>query len=168
MKPKDFAVLEAVYEPGSLLTDFQFHDSAKMIPGGGKLRIEVHYTPNGKAVSDQTRIGFTLAGKTPQRRFVTLAPKSLANVRKPIPPGDPNWETRGELEFAQDAQLVWFMPHMHLRGKDMTVNLIYPNGRTETVLSSRFNFDWQLGYELEAPIGVRKGTRMMVVAHHDN
>jgi len=31
----------------------------------------------------------------------------------------------------------------------------------------RFNFNWQLGYELE-PIRVRKGTRMVVVAHHDN
>src|SRR4030095_17018109 len=37
----------------------------------------------------------------------------------------------------------------------------------ETVLSAKFNFNWQLGYELE-PIRVRKGTRMVVVAHHDN
>src|SRR5262252_6364759 len=74
---------------------------------------------------------------------------------------------RGELEFAQDAQLVWLMPHMHLRGKDMTFNLVSPYGHGETVLSARFNFNWQLGYELE-PIRVRKGTRMVVVAHHDN
>ena len=58
--PKNFAILEAVYVPGSPVTDFQFHDSAKLISGGGKLRIEVHYTPNGKAGPDQTRIGFTL------------------------------------------------------------------------------------------------------------
>src|SRR5262245_41639594 len=167
-RPKDFAILEAIYVPGSPVTDFQFHDSAKLIPGGGKLRLEVHYTPNGKATSDQTRIGFKLAGKNPQRRYVTLAPKSLANVKRPIPAGEANWETRGELEFAQDAQLVWFMPHMHLRGKDMTVSLVYPNGRTDTILKSKFNFDWQLGYDLEDPIRVRKGTRMVVVAHHDN
>ena len=165
---KNFAILEAVYVPGSPVTDFQFHDSAKLIPGGGKLRIEVHYTPNGKAGPDQTRIGFTLAKHPPQRRFITLAPRSLANPRKRIPPGEPNWETRGELEFGQDAQLVWFMPHMHLRGKDMTFSLIAPNGREETVLSAKFNFNWQLGYELEEPIRVRKGTRMVVVAHHDN
>src|SRR5438093_4607431 len=77
--PKNFAILEAVYVPGSPVTDFQFHDSAKLIPGGGNLRIEVHYTPNGKATSDQTRIGFTIARKPSQRRFVTLAPKSFAN-----------------------------------------------------------------------------------------
>ena len=41
------------------------------------------------------------------------------------------------------------MPHMHLRGKDMTFRLIYPDGREENVLSARFNFNWQLGYEVE-------------------
>ncbi len=166
--PKNFAILEAVYVPGSPVTNFQYQDSAKLIPGGGKLRIEMHYTPNGKAVSDQTRIGFTVAKESPKYRFITLAPKSLANPKQPIPAGEPNWETRGELEFGQDTQLVWFMPHMHLRGNDMTFDLIYPNGRRETVLSAKFNFNWQLGYELDEPVRVRKGTRMVVTAHHDN
>ena len=57
---------------------------------------------------------------------------------------------------------------MHLRGKDMTFRLIYPNGREETVLSAKFNFQWQLGYEVEEPIKAPKGTRMVVTAHHDN
>jgi len=63
---------------------------------------------------------------------------------------------------------VWFMPHMHLRGKDMSFELIFPNGRTETLLNAKFNFNWQLGYELDEPIRVPKRTRMVVVAHHDN
>jgi hypothetical protein len=166
--PKNFAVLEAVYVPGSPVTDFQYDNSAKLIKGGGNLRIEVHYTPNGKAVSDQTKIGFKFAKEPPQRKFIMIAPKSLANVKQRIPAGEANWESRGELEFGQDAQLVWFMPHMHLRGKDMTFNLDYPNGRTDTVLRANFNFNWQLGYELDEPIRVRKGTRMEIVAHHDN
>jgi hypothetical protein len=38
-----------------------------------------------------------------------------------IPAGDPNWESPVvEGKFNVDAELVWFMPHMHLRGKDMT------------------------------------------------
>jgi hypothetical protein len=148
--------------------DFRPHDSAKLIPGGGNLRIEVHYTPNGKAVSDQTTIGFTVAKTPPKHRFVTLAPKTLANTHVRIPAGEPNYETRGELTFGEDAQLALLMPHMHLRGKDMTFTLIAPNGREETVLRAKFNFDWQLGYEFEEPIRVQKGTRILVVAHHDN
>jgi len=166
--PKNFALLEAVYAPGNPVTDFRINNSAKLVKGGGNLRVEVHYTPNGKAVADQTRIGFTLSKQPPQYRFVTLAPKSLANTKVRIPAGAQNWETRGVLEFARGAQLVWLMPHMHLRGKDMTFNLVNPNGRSETVLNARFNFNWQLGYELESPIRVRRGAKLTVVAHHDN
>jgi hypothetical protein len=97
-----------------------------------------------------------------------MAPEHLVDTRKPIPAGASSWETTGELTFEQDADLVWFMPHMHLRGKDMTYRLIHPDGREETVLQAAFNFNWQLGYGLAKPIKVTKGTRMIVTAHHDN
>jgi len=35
-------------------------------------------------------------------------------------------------------------------------------------LSVNYNFNWQLGYEVEKPIKVTKGTRMIVTAHYDN
>ncbi len=163
-----FTTMEAVYAPGSPPIDFRFTNSAKLVPARKPIRIEVHYTPNGKATTDQTRVAFTLAKGPAQRRFVIMAPEHLVDTRKPIPAGEANWEINGELTFTRDADLVWFMPHMHLRGKDMTYRLIYPNGREETVLSAKFNFYWQLGYEVEKPIKVPKGTRMIVTAHHDN
>jgi hypothetical protein len=163
-----FTTMEAVYAPGSPPLDFRFHNSAKLVRGGKPIRLEVHYTPNGKEVMDRTMVGFTLAEAPAQRRFVIMAPESMVDDRRPIPAGEANWETSGDLTFTQDAELVWFMPHMHLRGKDMTFRLIYPNGREETVLSAKFNFNWQLGYEVEEPIRVSRGTRMIVTAHHDN
>jgi hypothetical protein len=113
-------------------------------------------------------VGFTLANGTVERQFVIMAPEHLVDIRKPIPAGASNYETVGELTFKQDVELAWFMPHMHLRGKDMTYRLIFPDGRQETVLSAQFNFHWQLGYELDKPIKVPQGTRMVVTAHHDN
>ncbi|HEX4996716.1 MAG TPA: hypothetical protein VFY29_00720 [Terriglobia bacterium] len=163
-----FMTMEAVYAPGTTPIDFRYSDSAKLIHGGGQLRIEVHYTPNGKETLDQTKIGFTLAKEPVKRSFVLMAPEHMVDPRKPIPAGDTNWETTGEITFSEDAELAWFMPHMHLRGKDMTFQLIYPDGRMETVLSARFNFNWQLGYEVEKPIKIPKGTKMVVTAHHDN
>jgi hypothetical protein len=148
--------------------DFQFHDSAKLIKAGKPIRLEVHYTPNGTATTDQTQVAFTLAKAPAQRQFVIMAPEHLVDARKPIPAGESNYETTGELTFKHDAELVWFMPHMHLRGKDMSFKLIYPDHREETVLNARFNFHWQLGYELNEPIQVTKGTRLIVTAHHDN
>jgi hypothetical protein len=164
----NFTTMEAVYAPGSQPLDFRYSDSAKLIKAGKPIRIEVHYTPNGKETSDQTQVAFTLAKAPAQRRFVMMAPEHLVDPRKPIPPGDANYETSGTLTFKQDADLVWFMPHMHLRGKDMTFRLVYPDGREETVLSAKFNFNWQLGYEVEKPIHLPKGTKMIVTAHHDN
>jgi len=163
-----FTTMEAVYAPGTQPLDFRYSDSAKLIRGGQPIRLEVHYTPNGKVTSDQTRVAFTLAKAPAQRRFIMMAPEHLVDSRKPIPAGEANWETKGELTFTQDAELVWFMPHMHLRGKDMTFRLIYPDGREETVLSARFNFNWQLGYEVKTPIKVPRNTKMIVTAHHDN
>jgi hypothetical protein len=163
-----FTTMEAVYAPGSSPLDFRFSNSAKLIPAGKPIRLEVHYTPNGKQTKDRTSVGFTLAKKPVQRRFIIMAPEHLVDSRKPIPAGKANWETKGELTFKQNAELVWFMPHMHLRGKDMTFELIYPDGQKEIILSAKFNFHWQLGYEVEHPIKVTKGTRMIVTAHHDN
>jgi len=164
-----FATMEAVYVPGSTPIDFRFHKSAKLIPGGKQIRIEVHYTPNGKATTDQTMIGFTLATAPAKRRFITMAPTTLVDKRHfRLPAGASNWESTGEITFTQNVELVWFMPHMHLRGKDMTFQLVYPNGRTDTVLRAKFNFLWQLGYEVEEPIRIPKGTKMIVTAHHDN
>ena len=163
-----FTTMEAVYAPGSPPLDFRFSKSAKLIPAGRPIRLEVHYTPNGRQTTDRTVVGFTLAKAPAQRRFIIMAPEHLVDSRKPIRAGAANWETKGELTFNQDAELVWFMPHMHLRGKDMTFQLIYPDGRKETVLSAKFNFHWQLGYEVENPIKVTQGTRMVVTAHHDN
>jgi hypothetical protein len=71
--------------------------------------------------------------------------------------------------FHVDAELVWFMPHMHLRGKDMTYSLTRPRGDTEIVLSVRnYDFAWQTAYDVASPIRVTKGTRLHVDAHYDN
>ncbi len=71
--------------------------------------------------------------------------------------------------FNQDADLVWFSPHMHGRGKDMTFRLKYPSGESEVVLSvPHFQYMWQFGYEAAKPIHVPKGDPMEVVSHFDN
>ena len=163
-----FTTMEAIYAPGSQPLDFRYDGSAKLIRAGQPIRIEMHYPPNGKETTDQTSVGFTLAKEPARSRFVIMAPEHLADTRHFIPADNSNYETRGELTFEQDAKLAWFMPHMHLRGKDMTFQLIFPDGSEETVLSARFNFHWQLGYELREPIDIPKGTRMNVTAHHDN
>jgi hypothetical protein len=61
------------------------------------------------------------------------------------------------------------MPHMHVRGKDFLYRAVYPDGKTETLLSiPRFSFNWQSVYRPAPPLHAPKGTRIECVAHFDN
>jgi hypothetical protein len=161
--------LEATYDPGAAPVDYRPYHAGKLIPAGSDLVIQMHYTTNGTAATDQTRIGFTVAKEAPARQFVTVVPTALRDrAHFHIPAGDPNWETRTALVFQEDVEIAWLMPHMHLRGKDMTYRLVYPGGNSQTLLSVKWDFNWQVGYDLEKPIAAPKGSRLEVTAHFDN
>ena len=67
-------------------------------------------------------------------------------------------------------KLVYIQPHAYLRGKDFEIRLVYPTGEKETAvyLKGKFDFNWQLGYDLAKPIVLPKGTRIISIAHYDN
>jgi hypothetical protein len=171
--PASLGALAAVYVPGFRAMDYRVHNAAQLFPAHTDLTVQLHCTPNGKEVDDVTRVGFTFAKGPPRRRFITYSPQPPAiwdrNVFR-IPAGDPNWSSPPvDGVFHVDAELVWFMPHMHLRGKDMTYSLTRPRGDTEIVLSVRnYDFAWQTAYDVASPIRVTKGTRLHVDAHYDN
>lgn len=48
--------LEECYEPGRMPADFRPFNAAKLIPAGTDIAVNVHYTPNGKPVTDHVRI----------------------------------------------------------------------------------------------------------------
>jgi hypothetical protein len=57
---------------------------------------------------------------------------------------------------------------MHLRGKDYELRIVLPSGKTETLFRAKWDFNWQIGYDLAQPITLPKGTRIIGVAHYDN
>lgn len=146
--------------------DLPIAGAAKLIPAGSDLVFQLHYTTNGKAASDQTKIGLTLATETPKYRYFT---SNATQQGFAIPPNDPNYESHSAVAIKEQAQLVWLMPHMHLRGKDFLFEAVYPTGEKETLLSvPKYNFNWQLGYEETKPLLLPKGSRIECTAHHDN
>src|SRR5262249_24758180 len=64
------ALIEECYEPGRQPADFRPYHAAKLIPAGTDIAVNVHYTPNGKPLTDHVRIGFTVAKEAPQRRYI--------------------------------------------------------------------------------------------------
>ena len=154
------------YSPGMQPERFDIDRSAKLIPAGSDIVLQLHYTANGKAVPDQTRVGLELATEIPKKRFFSSVVNSSAWT---IDPGDANAEGRARMTFGEPVELVFLQPHMHLRGKDMTVSLVYPDGKTETVLGvPRYDFNWQILYYLKTPRLLPQGTRVEVTAHWDN
>jgi hypothetical protein len=165
--------IAAVYVPGGSPHDYRIHRAAKLIPANSNLVFQVHYTPVGRPVTERTRIGFTLASQEPTRQFSTrsVQPNWITDTAVfRIPAGDPNWSSPPvEVEVNADIELVWMMPHMHSRGKAMTYRATFPDGRVETLLNvPRYDFEWQLGYDVDRPIRLPKGTVIRVDATFDN
>jgi hypothetical protein len=159
------------YLPGTQPIDYRPMHAGKLIPAGTDVVFNVHYTPNGKEAVDRPQVGFTVSKHEPERKYLTFSTHGPQDHQRfAITPNDGYWEApRGIVTFMEDAELVWMSPHMHLRGKDMTYTLIYPDGRSEIVLNvPHFDFNWQLGYVPADPIKAPKGTKLIVTGHFDN
>jgi hypothetical protein len=140
--------------------------TAKLIKAGSELIFQMHYTPNGKEAKDRSVVGLIFA-KEPVEKVITTT--AAFDLRFVIPPGAANHEVKASYEFEQDAEVISFMPHMHLRGKDIVYKAVYPDGRIETLLSiPRYSFNWQVYYYPARPLFMPKGTRIEAVAHYDN
>jgi mono/diheme cytochrome c family protein len=139
---------------------------AKLIKAGSQLIFQMHYTPSGTETKDRSMVGLIFA-KQPVDKVITT--KAAFDVRFEIPARATNHEVKAEYEFEQDSTIISLMPHMHLRGKDFLYRAIYPDGRSEILLSvPRYDFNWQVYYYPNKPLKMPKGTRIEAVAHYDN
>jgi mono/diheme cytochrome c family protein len=153
------------YVPGFSTLDYPA-GFAKKIPAGSVLRFQMHYTPNGKATEDVTRIGFRIA-KTPPKHEVKVA--GIANILLRIPPGAENHPEKATIPVPADVKVLAFLPHMHVRAKAARYELVTPDKKRTTLLNvPRYDFNWQLYYELKEPLSVPKGSRIEFTGWFDN
>jgi peroxiredoxin len=153
------------YAPGDLGTELP-PGTAKKIPAGAELILQVHYTPNGRVRTDRSKVGFIFAKEKPTRQAYTIG---IANSDLILPAERDNVAVSSSIVASQDMRLVSFMPHMHLRGKDFQYTITKPGEAPQVVLSvPAYDFGWQTYYVLEEPINLPKGTRIDCLAHFDN
>jgi hypothetical protein len=139
---------------------------AKRLPAGATLKFQIHYTPNGKAVRDQTEIGFVFAKAPPQHEITT---KSAMSTALRIPPGKADYEVKATHRAKKAGVIYSFAPHMHLRGAAFKYEILFPDGRRLAPLDiPRFDFNWQFRYELAEPIAIPEGTTVVATARFDN
>jgi hypothetical protein len=155
-----------VYAPGS--SPDQWPDGmGKLVPAGSDLVFQMHYTTNGQAGEDRTSVGVVFSKKPPKQRVLTL---QLANDHDPIPipPNTNNYRVEVHGTLPNDAVLLSFFPHMHLRGKRFEYNLIRPDHGKETLLRVNYDFYWQLSYRLAEPRPLKSGTELQAIGWYDN
>ncbi len=159
------AEIMAVYVPGGLPYECK-PGQARLMKAGSDLVYQMHYTANGKATDDQTEVGIVFAKRPPRERVFNTF---VANPYLRIPPEDPNFEVRAALTLQEDAEVLALFPHMHVRGKAFEYRVTYPTGETEVLLNvPKYDFNWQLTYQLKEPKKLPKGTILECIAHFDN
>ncbi len=139
---------------------------ATLLKAGSDIVFQLHYTPNGKATTDKTKIGLIFAKEPPKER---LMGGNSALLRFSIPANDSNYEMHAVSTVPYDGDLVSMMPHAHLRGKAFEYKITRPDGTSEVVLRvPKYDFNWQLTYWLEKPIHMPKGTKVELTGWYDN
>ncbi|HTU36335.1 MAG TPA: hypothetical protein VMF66_21225 [Candidatus Acidoferrum sp.] len=153
-----------VYAPGSSPDEWP-DGLAKFIPAGSDLVFQMHYIARGHRAADQTSIGLIFAKSPPKQRVLTL---QLTDDWFVIPPNDPDYRTEVHGTLPNDATLLSFFPHMHLRGKAFEYRIIRPGQAPQILLHVNYNFYWQLSYKLAKPLPLKAGTMLQAVAWFDN
>jgi hypothetical protein len=173
-------------------------DIGKRIPAGKYINWQVHYNPTGKPEKDRTRLGIwfnkvpvthellirqagdplatTKGGLSLYRaegKEVEYTADETTTRRRSktpnIPPYAEAWSLTGITPVTEDITLYAMSPHMHLRGKSLRWLIVYPDGREQTILDvPKFDFNWQIQYELETPLRIPAGSKILGIGYYDN
>lgn len=145
--------------------------TARLLPKGARIVMQVHYHKSGKTEVDQTRVGFYFAKGEVKRGIFDLMvlPIRARFGGLNIPPGDIKYECKASLTLADDYFFYSTTPHMHLIGRDMKVDAVLPDGtRKPLIYINDWDFNWQESYRYKEPIALPKGTKLEMSAHFDN
>ena len=179
--PEDFDAAVEVPGSGSYFTEYAVgkagdvfrEGTGKLLKAGSRVRFDLHYHSVGEEITDSTELGIWLYPRdyTPKYRVYAQA----MGVRQAmqtldIPPGAVT-EHEAFVPLRLPARLENFQPHMHIRGKAMAMEAIYPDGRVEMLnYVGNFDFNWHVNYvytDDSAPV-LPAGTIIKLTAWHDN
>jgi hypothetical protein len=152
--------------------DIYPENTGRLLPAGSRIQFDMHYFAIGEEAKDRTTLGivFYPKGYVPKYKITMVSFRNLPNDDLEIPP---NSVVRhdGYFRLPRPARIVSFQPHMHMRGKGMTLEAINLDNSV-TVLSStdHFDFNWHIAYVYKddvAPL-LPAGTVLHAIGIHDN
>lgn len=164
-QPEDTVNYWAGYAPGNGARTYP-NDYARRLPKGASLVFQMHYTPNGKATQDKTRIGFRFADSKPKYEVRTA---SVLNTQFAIPPRAKNYKVESSLRVPKQIRVLGYLAHHHLRGAAARYELAGHNGQSVTLLDiPNYDFNWQLFYRYSDPPVLKQGSTIRYTAWYDN
>ncbi len=154
------------YAPGT--SPLVYPEGAGMkIPAGSQFIFEMHYTPNGEKATDLSYCGVKFIDRKDVKQEIigTEVMTSRFRIRK----NDPSFEVTAHKPIEEDIKLVTLTPHMHLRGKSFRYIARIPGQEPKVLLDvPKYDFNWQLRYELKEPVLLPKGSTLTCIAKYDN
>jgi peroxiredoxin len=157
----------AAYVPGMRATSYPA-GMAKRIPAGSRLIFQVHYAPNGSEQLDCTKLGLLFTDPKSVRYEVLTGNVMRHSIV--IPPRTARYRVAAKsIRSTEGSYLLSMMAHMHLRGAAFNYQLIYPNGKIETLLDiPHYDSKWQTSYRLLEPLPLPTGSQLRCTAVFDN
>ena len=159
----------AVGKAGEIYPD----DTGRLLKAGEKVRFDIHYHSVGEEVTDYLSIGVWFYPKDVVPKYVVK--HSPMGVFQAMDTFDlpPHTVTKHHafIPLETATRILSYQPHMHVRGKSMSLEAIYPTGRVEMLsYVENFNFNWHVNYVYAndvAPL-LPAGTMIKLTAWHDN
>jgi hypothetical protein len=153
--------------------DIYGENTGRLLKKGTRLRYDMHYFAIGSEQHNKTTMAFKFypKGFTPKYQVRSQAIRNIPNDDLEVPPNTVV-RTDGYFRLARPARIDAFQPHMHMRGKGLTVEAIDPTTNRTQVLSSvdHFDFNWHINYvyaDDAAPL-LPAGTVLHLIGMHDN
>jgi hypothetical protein len=159
-----------VYELGQNATIYPANTGV-VLRAGSSLSFTLHLHSTGKELPVRVDVAFKFHPKSfkpkyIQQGFVTMG----GNTQElDLPAGRPNLRYDGFYTMPRSGILTTFEPHLHMSGKRMCVEAIYPNGTREMLNCSGYNHNWVRVYVYEddaAPL-LPKGTILHIIGWYD-
>jgi len=147
-------------------------NTGKLLLPGAQIRWDIHMHAVGEAIRDHVELAIYLypKGEVPKYRTRLTLMGATNGITLDIPPNSMA-QSQAFHVLREPARLENFQPHMHLRGKAMSIEAILPNGMTRMLsYVDHFNFNWMNNYiyaDEDAPV-LPKGTIIRVTSWYDN
>lgn len=135
---------------------------------GARAVVQVHYHSNGTPQSDRTRVGIYFAHGPVAKEYMFFP---IFNDRFVIPAGDPSHTVKASFTVPPlvRAQAISITPHMHLLGREIRVDAVYPGGvRRPLIYIDDWDFHWQGTYYFREPLLLTPLTRLELTSIYDN